>query len=87
MHVIFTEDGIPGWFGPDPVAGSEALDLDELRGLLPEGAGPEVLQAMARQLLASHMRQGGHWIPRPARPSAEVEDGEACGAAPEDRDG
>lgn len=72
MHVIFTPEGIPGWFGPEPVAGSEPFDTEELRGLLPEGAGPEVLQALVKDLLATHMRQKGRWLPRGATSSAEA---------------
>jgi hypothetical protein len=28
LHVVFVEDGIPGWIGPDPREGSEPVDKD-----------------------------------------------------------
>ena len=28
LHVVFTEDGLPGWIGPEPRDGSEAVEKD-----------------------------------------------------------
>lgn len=64
MQVIFTEDGTPGWFGPEPVAGSEALDLKELRALLPDAAPEGGLNAALRDVLVTHRRVNGKWLPR-----------------------
>ena len=61
VHVIFTEAGIPRWFGPEPVRGSEALDLEELRPLLPDGAAADGLAVQWRDILITHCRIEGRW--------------------------
>lgn len=61
VHVIFTEAGIPRWFGPEPVPGSEALDLEDLRSLLPEGAVADGLAVLWRDILITHCRIEGCW--------------------------
>lgn len=76
IYVIFTESGIPGWFGPEPVAGSEPLDLEELAPLLPDGALASGQEALWRDVLAGHFRQDGRWLPREG---AAVEVGPAVG--------
>ena len=77
VHVIFTIEGIPGWFGPEAVPGSEAIYPDELAPYLPEGVPPESLAAHCRAFLVSHIRLDGQWLPRPpdlgyAAPEAAV---------------
>ena len=64
IYVIFSEDGVPGWFGPEPVEGSEPLDLAELAPLLPEGALEAGQEALWRDVLAGHFRKDGRWLPR-----------------------
>lgn len=61
VHVIFTEAGIPRWFGPEPVPGSEVLDLEELRVLLPDGAAADGLAVQWRDILITHCRIEGRW--------------------------
>ena len=61
VHVIFTEAGIPRWFGPEPVSGSEALDLEELRPFLPDGAAADGLAVLWRDILITHCRIEGRW--------------------------
>ncbi|MBA3909838.1 MAG: hypothetical protein C0524_08085 [Rhodobacter sp.] len=62
LQVKFTAEGIPGWFGPEPVEGSEPLDSSSIDGDLPT-------------FLAQHRRVEGKWLPRlqakPAEPSPE----------------
>ena len=60
VHVIFTETGVPRWFGPEPVSGSEVLDLEELRPLLPDGAA-DGLAVLWRDILITHCRIEGRW--------------------------
>ena len=66
LHVLFTEDGIPGWIGQHPIDGSEEL--------------PEILIVNGIEIptsvkfLSEHQRTPeGEWIlrPPPAPPSAE----------------
>lgn len=61
VHVIFTEAGVPRWFGPQPVPGSEELDLEELRPLLPDGAAADGLAVQWRDILITHCRIKGRW--------------------------
>jgi hypothetical protein len=68
IHVIFTDTGIPRWFGPEPVAGSTMIDPEELRPLLPEGAPAGGSEVFWREILISHWRVDGHWMPRPVAP-------------------
>ncbi len=85
VHVIFTEEGIPGWFGREPVPGSTPLDLEELRPLLPVGAADTALLTLWRNLLITHCRIDGRWSPRvPAE--EQKADGEAGIADPEAQD-
>ena len=56
IHIKFTEDGIPGWFGPAPIDGSEVVDLT--------GIGGDPIP-----FLASHRRVNGEWVLRdPVKP-------------------
>jgi hypothetical protein len=71
VHVIFTEAGIPRWFGPEPVSGSEALDLEELRPFLPDGAAADGLAVLWRDILITHCRIEGRWSLREAVAAAE----------------
>jgi hypothetical protein len=64
VHVIFTEDGIPGWFGPEPVKDSEPLDLEELRCLISSEAPDSVLAACWQGILITHRKVGGTWVLR-----------------------
>jgi len=64
VHVIFTEDGIPRWFGPEPVKGSEPLDMERLRHLLPDDAPENALAASWQGILITHRRVGGTWVLR-----------------------
>ena len=64
VHVIFTEDGIPRWFGTDPVKDSVPLDLRELRPLLPADATETALAASWKGVLISHRKAGEQWVPR-----------------------
>ena len=69
VHVIFTATGIPRWFGPEAVPGSEPLDLEDLRPLLPEGTAEDGLAALWRDILITHRRIEGRWsvrVPEPA---------------------
>ena len=73
VHVILTEDGIPRWFGPEPVAGSEPLDIEELRPLLPATAPADALAVAWHDRLITHCRVGGLWQPRPPAPGVEAD--------------
>lgn len=53
MHVIFTPDGLPGWFGPEPVKGSVPLDMAGLS----EGVDLAFF-------LAANRLVDGKWLPR-----------------------
>jgi hypothetical protein len=64
VHVIFTDTGIPSWFGPEPVAGSEPVALEDLRPLLPEGVARDGLAVLWRDILIRHCRLEGRWYPR-----------------------
>jgi hypothetical protein len=64
VHVIFTEDGIPRWFGTDPVKDSVPLDLRELCPLLPADATEKVLASSWKGILITHRKAGGEWVPR-----------------------
>ena len=64
VHVIFTEDGLPRWFGPDPVKDSAPLDLEELRHLLATDAPEHALAASWQSVLITHRRVGGLWVLR-----------------------
>lgn len=65
IHVIFADGGIPAWFGPEPVPGSEPLTLAELRPLLPDGVDGFETPAVWRALLIRHCRIDGVWRLRP----------------------
>ena len=92
VHVIFTPEGLPRWFGPVPVPGSEPLDLQELVPLLPEGSAADLVQVLWRDLLIGHCRVDGRWQVRPvvappppeAVEAGEVEAGEVEGGNGED---
>ncbi len=64
VHVIFTEDGLPRWFGPEPVKDSEPLDIEELRSLLPADAPDSALAACWQGILITHRKVGGTWVLR-----------------------
>ncbi len=43
LHVVFTEDGIPGWIGFEPRPGSEVIEITDIMWLaqhrrLPDGS-------------------------------------------------
>lgn len=65
MYVLFTADGIPGWFGPKPVQGSEYLAFDNLPDAAKDPFG----------FLARHKRlPDGVWVERePPPPPTEEE--------------
>lgn len=65
VHVIFDAEGVPAWFGPAPVSGSERLDPADLAELLPAGAGPTPGWPVWRDILISHCRVAGRWQPKP----------------------
>lgn len=75
VHVIFTEDGLPRWFGPEPVKDSVPLDLRELSPLLPADAPETALASAWQGILITHRRVGGTWMLR-----------EVVATAPEDPD-
>ena len=64
VHVIFSKDGLPRWFGPEPVKDSEPLDLEELRSLLAADAPETALAACWQGILITHRRVGGAWVLR-----------------------
>ena len=64
VHVIFTEDGLPRWFGPEPVKDSARLDLEDLRALLPADAPESALASSWQGFLITHRKVGGMWVPR-----------------------
>lgn len=64
VYVIYTEDGLPRWFGPEPVTGSTPLDLEELRPLLPADAPESALAAACQWLLITHRKVDGTWLLR-----------------------
>ena len=64
VHVIFTADGLPRWFGREPVKGSEPLDLGELGLLLPADAPETALAACWQGILITHRKVGGAWVLR-----------------------
>jgi len=70
VHVIFTEDDLPRWFGPEPVQDSKPLDLEELRHLLPAAAPENALAASWQGILITHRRVGGIWLLREVFSSA-----------------
>ncbi len=71
LHVLFTENGIPGWIGDKPREGSEAL--------------PETLRIggadvpVTIEVLAAHLRNPatGRWVKRPKPPAPTAEEREA----------
>lgn len=64
VHVIFTEDGLPRWFGPEPVKESVPLDLRELCPLLPADAPETALASSWQAILITHRKVGGKWMLR-----------------------
>lgn len=75
IYAIFTEDGLPRWFGPEPVKDSEPLNLEELRPLLAADASEGALAASWQGILITHRRVGGKWMLRAAAaPVAESPD-------------
>lgn len=64
VHVIFTEDGLPRWFGPEPVKESVPLDLRELLSLLPADAPDNALLSSWQGILITHRKVGGKWVLR-----------------------
>ena len=75
VHVIFAEGGIPAWFGPDPTAGSEPIDLVDLRQFVPDGVSDLANTSVWRQFLITHCRIDGEWLPRaPVMAEREADD-------------
>ena len=71
LHVLFTENGIPGWIGDKPREGSEAL--------------PETLRIGGADNARYHRGAGrpsaqpatGRWVKRPKPPAPTAEEREA----------
>jgi hypothetical protein len=85
VHVIFTKDGLPRWFGPEPVKESVPLDLSELCPLLPADAPETALASSWQDILITHRRVDGKWMLRegvattPENPDPAAEDAGAEG--------
>ncbi|MCU0904424.1 MAG: hypothetical protein MUE83_11185 [Tabrizicola sp.] len=74
FHVLFTEDGIPGWIGVEPRDGSEELP-EYLPDALQTGAEGEERLRFTVLFLAQHMRTAeGQWVPRPPPPEPTAEE-------------
>ena len=74
-HAIFTEDGIPRWFGAEPVKGSVPLDPKEFLSLLGEGLTEDQTWARCVAILVTHRRlPGGNWVPREPVPPPTPEE-------------
>lgn len=75
VYVIYTPEGIPRWFGPQPVAGCVKLDMTELVPLLAEGVGPEALATLHATILTTHRRlPDGTWVMRDPPPPPTPEE-------------
>lgn len=64
VHVIFADGGVPAWFGPEPTTGSELVDLADLSQFVPDGVSDLANTAVWRQILITHCRIDGQWLPR-----------------------
>ena len=60
LHILFNDEGIPGWIGPEPREGTESVE-----GL--------TVEFLAVEFLADHRRLfSGEWVPRdPPEPPAQ----------------
>ncbi len=80
---IFTEDGTPRWFGPEPVDQAEPLDLAAFAEAF--GFAPESNTALMIQLLATHRRlPDGTWVLRGAPAQVEPTEAERAAAREEE---